>query len=293
MEEFERDDAPLQEAKTNRKIVEFYFTCTPSLPLYVMKVCPEVEMVTYLDSDLFFFDSPKSVFDEIANHSIAIIEHKLAPNLVERCAAFGKYNVGWVSFRRDENGLACLRWWRERCLEWCHDYVDGDRFADQKYLEKWPGLFPNLVELKHKGANTAPYNLGNYHVCQDGGRVWIDEDPLVVFHFHGFNQVGACLYDPNLASHGIPVTRTLRDGICLPYIYAYRDAASQIRSLLPGAAPRFKTRTFSRRISWRRPHKFLYNEYLILVDRMKHLMAGDYVFCMRTGRGSGTLEDRP
>ena len=279
MEEFETGDEPLRKAKTNRKKVEYYFTCTPSLPLYVMRQCPQAEMVTYLDSDLYFFGSPESVFDEIAAHSIAIIDHKFPPPLQERCRPTGKYNVGWVSFRRDEEGLACLQWWRERCLEWCHDYVDGDRFADQKYLEKWPGMFKNLVELQHKGANTAPYNLANYQVRLDGGRIWIDQDPLVVFHFHGFNQIASFLYDPYFHNYRVPMTKTLRQAICLPYVRAYRQAMAQVQPFLKGAAPRFKTRASSRRISWRRPHKFLYNDCLLLAERAKHLIAGDYVVC--------------
>jgi hypothetical protein len=71
---------------------------------------------------------------------------------------FGIYNVGWVSVRRCEEGIKALRWWRERCIEWCHDFVDGDRFADQRYLDRLPGLFPHVHVIQHLGANLAPWN---------------------------------------------------------------------------------------------------------------------------------------
>ena len=55
LEEFERDDEPLKIAKTNRSRIEYYFTCTPSLPLYILNHWPEVGLITYIDADLFFF----------------------------------------------------------------------------------------------------------------------------------------------------------------------------------------------------------------------------------------------
>src|SRR5437868_3188599 len=50
--EFARGDDALLQAKQNRSLIEYYFTCTPSLPLYVLNADPDVETVTYLDSDL-------------------------------------------------------------------------------------------------------------------------------------------------------------------------------------------------------------------------------------------------
>ena len=28
--------------------------------------------------------------------------------------------VEWNSFRRDPQGLACLKLWRDQCIEWCY-----------------------------------------------------------------------------------------------------------------------------------------------------------------------------
>src|SRR5207237_5145326 len=104
-------------------------------------------------------------------------------------AKSGIYTVGWVSFRRDADGLACLRWWRERCLEWCRDRHEDGRFADQKYLDDWPTRFEGVRVLQHKGANLAPWNLSNVTVQIREGRIQADEEPLLFFHFHGLKQV--------------------------------------------------------------------------------------------------------
>ncbi|MDO8722362.1 MAG: hypothetical protein Q7J31_09050, partial [Syntrophales bacterium] len=153
--DFEKDDEPLVWAKQNRSQVEYYFTCTPSLPLYVLNHWPEVNLITYLDADLFFFASPAPLFEELGAGSVAIIGHRFPPHLRDK-ERYGIYNVGWLSFRRDENGFVCLNWWRERCIDWCYDREEDGRFADQKYLDDWPSRFQNLIVLQHKGANLAP-----------------------------------------------------------------------------------------------------------------------------------------
>src|SRR5207244_8164736 len=91
--------------------------------------------------------------------------------------------VGWVSFRRDAHALACLHWWRERCLEWCYDRYEDGRFADQKYLDDWPSRFQRVAVLQHKGANLAPWNLANYTIRANGDRVLVDEAPPILSHF--------------------------------------------------------------------------------------------------------------
>ena len=41
--ELERDDAALLQAKSNRSLLEYYFTCTPSLPLFILKHYSDVD----------------------------------------------------------------------------------------------------------------------------------------------------------------------------------------------------------------------------------------------------------
>src|SRR5215475_12977085 len=49
MSEFEAGDTALLAAKETRSRVEYFFTCTPSLPLFVLRRNPGLETVTYLD----------------------------------------------------------------------------------------------------------------------------------------------------------------------------------------------------------------------------------------------------
>jgi hypothetical protein len=217
LEDFEAGDEKLLRAKENRSLIEYYFTCTPSLPLFILDRHPEVDQITYLDADLFFFDSPIPLYDEIGVNSIAIIEHRFSPNL-RHLRTCGIYNVGWLSFKRNEHALACLQWWREQCIKWCYDQVEEGRFADQKYLDTWPDRFPGVVVLRHKGANLAPWNVSNYMIREDRGRVWVDEQPLVFFHFHRLEKVNAWLYNHNLVDYGVRISSSVLRSIYAPYI---------------------------------------------------------------------------
>jgi len=222
LQEFENGDDSLLSAKQNRSQVEYYFTCTPSLPLHVLNHWPEVDLITYLDADLFFFASPKPLFDELGADSISIIGHRFPPHLRER-ERYGIYNVGWLSFRRDENALACLQWWRERCIEWCYDREENGRFADQKYLDDWPNRFKNVVVLEHKGANLAPWNVSNYRLYHDKSGILVDNQPLIVFHFQGLKMITNWLYDPSWFEYSVKPSAVLRGKIYAAYLQSLND----------------------------------------------------------------------
>src|SRR5215470_11380158 len=232
LEDFERDDKPLQDAKQTRSRIEYYFTCTPSLPLFVLKSWPNVDLITYLDADLFFFSSPIPLFEELGSGSIAIIRHRFAPHLRRHEATDGIYNVSWVSFRRDKHGLACLHWWRERCIEWCYDRNENGRFADQKYLDDSPSRFQNVVVLEHKGADLALWNVDNHRLRFADDTVMVADQPLVFFHFHGLRQINDWLYAPNWEGYGVAPSMVLRRKIYADYIRALFD----MRQSIPASA---------------------------------------------------------
>ena len=196
--ELEKWDSELLQTKKSRSPIEYYFTCTPSLPLYIFDHFSHVDLITYLDSDLFFFSDPEPLFDEMQGNSIAIIGHKF-PAHFRHLEDMGKYNVGWVSFRRDSSGISCLSWYRERCIEWCYDRIENGKFADQKYLDYFPEKFLNVIELQHKGANLAPWNITNYSLTQTGPYLRVDDQLLIFYHFQGVKHVIGPLYNSGLS----------------------------------------------------------------------------------------------
>ena len=232
--ELEAADRELLKVKGGRSTVEYYFTCTPAWPLWVFNHAPHLDMITYLDADLFFFADPAPIFEELGARSVGIIAHRFPPDMRWR-ECYGIYNVGWVSFRRDANGIACLRWWRERCIEWCHDRAEAGRFGDQKYLDAWPELFDGVAVLEHPGANVAPWNLVGHTLDWINGRVTCCGRPLIFFHFHGLRRVWRWLVDPNLTLYEARITPVFRRYVLLPYLVCLRATAAKVEDpLSPG-----------------------------------------------------------
>ena len=215
--EFENGDSELQMAKTNRSLLEYYFTCTPSLPLYLLHTQPEIQQITYLDSDLYFYCDPAPIFACIGKKSIGIIEHNFSKQL-SHFVENGIYNVGWLTFRRDESGLACLRWWRERCLEWCKLDHQPDRYADQKYLDSWPQRFAGVVVIPLRGANLAMWNIADRQLTGESGCLRVDGEPLIFFHFHGLRRQQPWLFSLTTSYYRVQASRLLQWEIFRPYV---------------------------------------------------------------------------
>jgi len=221
IDDLARQDKDVLIAKGNRSLVEFYFTSKSFLISFILSSRPDVELITYLDADLFFFSSPAAIKSEMEGYSVGLTPHRFPPRLKER-DKYGTFNAGFISFRRDADGLACLEWWRNSCFAWCHDYVSGDRFADQRYLDAIPASFAKVKIISHKGINAAPWNISQYETDLQNNNVLIAGQPLVLYHFHDVKQVAPFLFESGLSSYHIVLQNTLRRAVYLPYIEVLR-----------------------------------------------------------------------
>jgi len=228
--DFEQGDDELLQAKASRSLIEYYFTITPSLPLYIFNHWPEVEQLTYLDADLYFFANPQPLFDEIGDASISLISHRFPPDTQQQAHQFGIYNVGWLTFRQDENGLACLRRWRGQTIAWCSDTTEKGQFGDQKYLDDWPEIFANVHIIQHTGANAGPWNLPTYPITRRDGEVFIGDDRLIFFHFQSLKRVRSWFYNPRFPEQIRTVSGVVRRSIYAPYIRVLLSVDEQLRA---------------------------------------------------------------
>ncbi len=217
IKELEKKFPLLKIAKLNRNRIEYFFTCSPAVCNYVMDQFDFIDSITYLDADLYFFSDPKKVFDEIENNSIAIIEHRFHWT-TKRQLKYGRFNVGWVTFKNDSEGKKCLIQWMENCLDWCYQKVEKDRFGDQKYLNRWPSLYKNLYVIQNKGANVAIWNIPNYHLSFKEDKIFIDNQQLIFYHFANIDQINKSTFNTNLSRVFINLKGILLNKIYIPYL---------------------------------------------------------------------------
>jgi hypothetical protein len=218
LQEFEEGDAALVGAKANRSVVEYYFTCTPSVLLYVLGKNPEIDVISYVDADLFFFSDPAPIYEELGQRSVLIIGHRFPEHLRFHEALHGVYNVGLLAFRNDGSGRAALEWWRDRCIEKCSDQASDGHFADQKYLDDWPARFQDVVVLQHQGAGLAPWNVMRYELKAGREHVTVNGDALVFYHFHSLRVVRPGLFDACLDVYGGGAGHVLTRHVYAPYL---------------------------------------------------------------------------
>jgi hypothetical protein len=259
-------------ARESRSAVEFYFTSTPVLVRYCLQREPSAEQMTYLDSDLFFFAPPSAVFQEQGQASVGIVPHRFPAHL-QHLLQYGTYNVAWVSFRRDQHGEACLEWWRERCLEWCHDYVSEGRYADQGYLDGFPKRFGGVRVVDHPGINAAPWNVAGMAISEENGNLQIGDKRILFFHFQGVREVMPGWFDPGLRTYRASLTTRLRDLIYLPYLRALVSNQERLRNEF-GIRPRLGYQRLSAGTSWRdKFHRFAVQRLLPKYRRWRgHLL---------------------
>lgn len=181
------EDPELLKVKPTRTIAEYCWTSTSSTILYVLENF-DVDNCTYIDADIYFYSSPKMIFDEMGDRSILITEHRYSPQYNKELKA-GKYCVQFVTFKKDERGLKALRWWRDRCIEWCYNRFEDGKFGDQLYLDDWTTRFEGVHVLQHNGGGIAAWNVQQYDFRRNGERITgIQNDgkqfDVIFYHFH-------------------------------------------------------------------------------------------------------------
>lgn len=186
LQEFEDDE--LIKIKPSRSIAEYCWTSTSSTILYVLEKY-KVDSCTYLDADLYFYSSPKPLFDEMGDNSIFLTEHRYSPQYNKEVKS-GKYCVQFITFKNDARGLEALKWWRERCLEWCYARYEDGKFGDQLYLDDWTERFDGVHVMKHLGGGLAAWNVQQYTFEKDKSKLMGTEIStgqtfeVIFYHYH-------------------------------------------------------------------------------------------------------------
>jgi hypothetical protein len=234
LEDFE--DEALRKAKQERTAAEYCWTCTAPLILHVMHRDPKAVHVAYLDADLFFYSDPRPIYMELGDKSILIIEHRYSPERKSWESTSGIYNVSMVIFKNDRHAAECLNWWREQCLMACRKDAEAGLCGDQKYLDDWPTRFENVVVLQHKGGGLAPWNIANYRLTSRDGKVYVDSDELIFYHFHSLHisERHMVVKRPILAAWGYGFTRRQLALVYSPYVRELREAVRKVEQMSPG-----------------------------------------------------------
>lgn len=220
----------LKAVEPTRSRGEYCWTCKPIVLLHLMDRFPDASWVVYLDTDMMLFDEPDSALPGDRAHYL-LTPHRFHASFSEFAEDAGKFNAGYMAARNTPQGRQVVEWWQQRCLESCSVILTPETYADQKYLNRIPVLFPWGEASAHAGLNAAPWNIDAYDVTERNGKVFVGDNALVLYHFQALNVFRdgtATLYAGNRR-----VAKSLQRLVYAPYLRRIADAYALLRNRDP------------------------------------------------------------
>jgi len=151
--------------------------------------------VLYLDADIYVTGSFQEVSLLLDNCLFSFTPHITKPLPLDgqqpddlQILQVGIYNSGFWMFRKHERSLVMLDWLISRFEIYCFDDLGRRMFCDQKLLPMLVHLYREDFKcLDSPQYNVAHWNLFQRDIRRKDNQYWIDNRPVVFFHFSGFN----------------------------------------------------------------------------------------------------------
>jgi hypothetical protein len=243
----------VEKLRQGRSRSAFAFTLKPFVLLHATST--GAEWTSYFDTDIGLFADPARLLEGLPPDTPAsFTPHRFSTVFRYSESSVGRFNAGYVAFRNGPQGRRILEDWRDRCVDWCQDFVDGNRYSDQKYLDELAVIYPSIDICHHKGANVAPWNISGVRLSLENQQVRVDNDPLVFYHFQGLKMFGPRLFDL-YASSALTVDGPLLELVYRPYVLRLAHACDDV-SRVSRRALEYSSNTWSRmlaRLGWRQP----------------------------------------
>ncbi|MEM1724782.1 MAG: glycosyltransferase family 4 protein [Candidatus Aenigmatarchaeota archaeon] len=149
------------------------------------------DAVIYLDPDIEVF-SPLEKVVTLLNSGASMI---LTPHICRPIEEDGKkpsdytmlyagvFNLGFMAARKCFETINFMNWWAEKLKTF--SVFDVNLHVDQKWCDLAPCFLDNLAVLRDEAYNVAYWNLMHRKIKYSDGKYYVNEKPLVFFHFSG------------------------------------------------------------------------------------------------------------
>jgi hypothetical protein len=221
----------------------------------------EVDLVYYMDPDTHLCQRLDPIIAGSPDKTLYLAPHLIDCRLADdhpypeyHHLWEGVFNLGFCAIRRTDATGRLLDWWDARLREYCYaDQFDG-LHTDQKWMDYAPVFFHDeLKVVRHYGVNAAHWNLSERPISLRDGIYHAGSDPLLFFHFSGFDFRGETLTKHVLVECQRSYTNEALLGLAAEYRVAVK--ANGYDRLL---AVRYAFGTFSDGTPITQPHRRLY-----------------------------------
>jgi hypothetical protein len=203
LKDLEQEYKDLIIAKNNRDLIEYYFTLSPFLPIYIFEKFKSTNLI-YVDSDFFFYKDPIQFSNQNINSSVTLVKQNA--NL-----KYGIFNVGLIEFNFNfSETYKILKIWSQECLNSCTDKPDlkNNVYAEQKYLDKWIFELKNLKILSPECSVLSPWDSNQ--------AIEKNINNMLAFHFHGFLYKNNFFYS-GFSNYNKRLSEKILNNIYIPY----------------------------------------------------------------------------
>jgi lipopolysaccharide biosynthesis glycosyltransferase len=226
LSEIEKEDPEFARTKDDRSEKEYAWTSKAPIILYLFNHYRRIKHMVYMDADTCFLSSPKAIFDEFKKYSVMLTRERFfIEDNFERYRLNGSYNGGFLAFRRDKFAIECLKWFREKCLDWCYNRLENGLYGDQKYLDEIPQRFNNVGISKNMGVNVTAWYAHASILEEAGNKIYLNDFPVIFYHFSGSVLYNECEFD--LCMY-VNLPGELIQMIYVPYVKQLHDRVGHI-----------------------------------------------------------------
>ncbi|MHC1704360.1 MAG: hypothetical protein AB9846_10670 [Tenuifilaceae bacterium] len=170
---------------------QYYFSATPNLCIYLIEKYPEIDILLYLDADVYAFGCLDTLYLEFGNSAIGYCPHRLHPIVKYLSKDHGKYNVGVNLFRNSVEAKQCLYNWKNDCDSWYKGKPGYklEYFSDQIFLNEWEKRYNNVKIIQNIGVDVAPWNAANYKFTKKDNTYYVNDKPIIIYHFSSIKRI--------------------------------------------------------------------------------------------------------
>jgi hypothetical protein len=174
----------------------------------VMYFDPDIEIFGRLDNALAAINEGASFV--LTPHLLEPAEGSRYPDDVDIMLA-GIYNLGFLGVGATSEAHDILEWWARRLRYQCVNQQTAGLFVDQKFFDLVPGFSSRACILRDAAYNVAYWNLSSRNLALIEGSWYIEDQPLIFFHFSGFDPINLnILSKHSQAFRGEQMSSTLR-----------------------------------------------------------------------------------
>lgn len=179
--------------------------CTAIKPFFIdFLIQKGAEKIIYLDPDIYVYQKPEIIFQELNNYEILITPHIISMEesfsgaIPETEMLFsGIYNLGFIAVKNTSKVQRFISWWKNKLADYCY----GDRMdslhVDQKWIDFIPSFFTSgeLKTIIHPGYNIAYWNIHERVLDSSSGEVRVslknvdqpEYMPVIFMHYSGLD----------------------------------------------------------------------------------------------------------